>query len=125
MYNIIVTVLQNQSIIAGFFGIFGSVIGMFATIAVTRREDKRHVREIGLKLAMVNLEQRIKEQQALADETGQIQEVLPLPILVAEAMKAAEIVSNSCLSADEIGHRLADMETFTVKVFLAMKSKKQ
>ena len=124
MHTLIIA-LQTPAIITGFFTIFGSSMAVIGTIFVTRRDDKRHIRELGLKLALVNLEQRIKEQQAIADATGKIQEVLPLPVLVAESMRVAEIVSNPRLSGDEIGRRLAGLSGFAGTMLKAMQPKEQ
>lgn len=108
--------IHDPIVIATAFTLLGSLISVFATLATTRYENRRHIRDVGVKLALAHFESRVKEQQALADATGKMREVNALPVFFAEAMKVAEIVSNPKLNGFDIGWRLAELPRFVVEI---------
>ncbi len=122
-----IAAIHDPIIAAGIFTLLGAAIGFLATITVTflaaRFENKRHIRELGFRLALSSFKQRIKEQQALAERDGREREVVSLPVFMAEATKVAEIVCNPRLNADEIGKRLSGLADFTTTILKRMGSK--
>ena len=110
----------DTSIITGIFTLGGVAIGSISTWFISVRnaklESQRHIRELGLQLALTHFEHRWKETQAIAEATGTDMEVQSLAIFVVEGMKMAEIISDARLTPQEIGQRLAGLTTLIQKV---------
>jgi hypothetical protein len=116
MIQLIANALANPIVTTGLFTVLGGVVGFLGTFLVAamnkRAEKQRQIRELGVKLALANLEHRIREGQKLADATGKPHEVLPLAFYIAEGIKLAEIVCNTQLNAEVMGKKLAGIEGF-------------
>ena len=68
--NVFFTTIHDPVIIAAVFALLGTLSGSIVSIVAIRQENKRHLVEIGFKLAVTHFEHRMKEQQAIADATG-------------------------------------------------------
>src|ERR1017187_8382575 len=85
--------------------LFGAAIGVWGTLAATDRtarlEERKHFRELGLKVALTKIEGCSKLAQQLADATGKFQEIPPFEAFVIESTKFMDIVSTPGLRAHE------------------------
>jgi hypothetical protein len=110
----------DAGIITGCFTLGGVAIGSISTWFISVRnaklESQRHIRELGLQLALTHFEHRWKEAEAIAEATKTDMRVQPFSMFVIEGMKMAEIVSDTKLTPYEIGQRLAGLPTFTKTV---------
>ena len=107
---------MDSNVVTGLFTLAGTLLGAIGTYAVTvrtaRMENQRHLRELGLKLALTNFDFFTKQAQAEANMTRQSIPVLPLSLFAAEGIKLAEILTNQRLTPDEIGKAIADLKFF-------------
>jgi hypothetical protein len=112
-------------IVSGGFGLLGVVIGIWSTSAVAARnariEERKHFRELGLKMALTKFEKNMELAQQLANATGKFQEVRPFEAFVIEGFKFMDIVSTPNLSASQMARRMADLRDFTMTVVNAAK----
>ncbi len=112
--------MVDSNIITGIFTLGGVAIGSvstwFISVRSSKLESQRHIRELGLQLALTHFEHRWKEAQAIAESMNTDMEVQSLAIFVVEGMKMAEIISDARLTPQEIGQRLAGLTTFTQAV---------
>jgi hypothetical protein len=112
-------------------GLLGTALGalasgataVFITHITKRSEERRHFRELGLKVALTNFEYCMKLAQSAADRYKQMIPVPPLKAFVIQGIKLMEIVSDETLSADEMARRIAASEDFTQTIVQAAKQK--
>ena len=94
---------------------------MAATARTTRLEERKHFRELGLKVAILNYERNAALAQQLANLKGGFVDTPPLEVFVIKGMKFMDIVATPNISATEAGRRLADLQDFTSTVIHANK----
>lgn len=96
--------------------LLAAVIGLGGAWAINARtvrlEERKHFRELALKVALVKFESCERLAQQLANATGKLTPVPPLDAFVIDAMKFMDIVSAPGLSARETGRRLAALRDF-------------
>jgi hypothetical protein len=119
---------MSDSYIVGIFTLAGAALGSWVTFAVAaktaRIEERKHFRELGLKVALTKFEGCMKLAQQLANETGKFQPVPPFEAFVINGVKLMEIVSTPGLSADEIARRMAKISDLTQAINHAAQEKK-
>jgi hypothetical protein len=107
---------MSEPYIIGLFTLAGTGLGaliMFAAADRTARiEERKHFRELGLKVAMTKFEGCSK----LADATGKLQDIPPFEAFVLEGIKFMDIVSTPGLSAVETAKRLTELRDFSKTV---------
>jgi hypothetical protein len=117
---------MDQNIVTGFFTLAGVVIGVIATSRIAARaahlENQRHIRQIGLQMALISFDFFAKQAQVLADKNKIPIPIKPLEVFVAEGVKMAEIFANPNLNGYTIGQRLAELEIFTKNIQAGMDS---
>jgi hypothetical protein len=115
------------AIVGGAFGLICAVIGVCGTLIVTARtariEERRHFRELGLKVALTNFEHCMALAQSAADKYNETFQVPPLKAFVIQGIKLMEIISESNISAQEMAKRIADSEDFTQTIIRAAQKK--
>lgn len=108
--------------------VFGAVIGAFSSLLgawFTRRsEERRHYRELGVAVGRAKFDQSMELAQKAADATGQMISVPPLDAHLIHGIRLMEIISDSSLSAEQIGERIAALTDFTKTVTNTVKSKR-
>ena len=111
---------MSDSYIVGIFTLAGAALGSWVTFAIAaktaRIEERKHFRELGLKVALTKFEGCTKLAQQLANESGKFQPVPPFEAFVVNGVKLMEIVSTPDLSADEIARRIAKIPDLTQAV---------
>jgi hypothetical protein len=116
---------MNNSITTGIFTLLGVILGSLATFMIASRtarlEHQRHLRELGLKIALANFDFTRKQAETIATNTNQITEIHTLPIFVAEGIRIAEILGDSKLNDYDLGKRLSTVSTSTKTIVRAMK----
>jgi hypothetical protein len=116
-------------VLSGSFGLLGVVIGIWSTSAVAARtariEERKHFRELGLKVALTKFEGCSKLAQQLANSTGRFQEIPPFEAFVIEGIKFMDIVSTPGLSANETARRMSELREFSKTIVHAAKQKQQ
>ena len=119
---------MSDAYIVGIFTIAGTSLGAWVSYAVAARnariEERKHFRELGLKMALTKFEKNMELAQQLADATGRFQEVRPFEAFVIEGIKFMDIVATPNLSADEMARRMSDLRDFTQTIVYAAKQKK-
>ena len=121
-------IIMSEPYIVGIIALAGTGLGaliMYAAAARTARiEERKHFRELGLKIALTKFESCVKSAQAITDLTGQPSEVPHFEIFVIEGIKLMEIVqSEPNIGADEIGRRIKRLRDFTKNVIISIKEK--
>jgi hypothetical protein len=120
-------VLVLVAIVGGASGIIGVIIGGKISSAAADRtariEERKHFRELGLKIAIINHERNaaLAQQVANLKGLGAIVNAPPLEVFVIKGIRFMEIVATSNISADETARRLADLQVFTETVIDASK----
>jgi len=115
--------------IVGLCGVvFGAVIGAGSSLLVSylsrRSEERRHYRELGVEVGRAKFDQSLKLAQQVADASGKFVPVPPLDAHLIHGIRLMEIISDSRLSAKEIGERIASLKDFTETVTSTVKSKR-
>ena len=122
-------VLILVAIIGGASGLVGVIIGGKISSAAANRaarlEERRHLREIGLKVGLTNFEYCMKLAQSAADRYQQFMPVPPLKAFVIQGIKLMEIASDQNLSAQEMARRIAESEDFTQTIVRAAQERKK
>ena len=88
---------MNDIILAAIIGtggaLLGSVIGIYGTLIITDRttrlEERKHFRELGLKVAIINYERNaaLAQQVANAKGLGAVVEIPPFEVFVIKGIK--------------------------------------
>lgn len=114
-------------ILSGSFGFLGVVIGVWSSYAVAARtariEERKHFRELGLKVALTKFEGCAKLAQQVADATGRFQEMPPFEAFVIDGVKFMDIVSTPGLSAHETARQMAELRDFSKIIVQSTKKK--
>lgn len=104
-------------IITAASSLLGITIGVLSTAyAAARRdriEERKHFRELGLKVAVTKYEGCARLAQQLADATGKAQATPNFESFVVEGVKFMDILSTPGLSAQEMARRMAELRDFT------------
>lgn len=115
------------SIVSAASGLVGAAIGLCGALAISRRaarlDERKHFRELGLKIGLTNFEHCTQLAQAAANRYQRFFEVPPLKVFVIQGIKLMEIVSDDTLSADEMARRISESEDFTQSIRQATKEK--
>lgn len=115
------------AIVGGLFGLLGAVVGVFGALAVSNRtaklEEKKHFRELGLKVALTKFEKNGQLAQQLANATGKFQEIPPLEAFVIDGFKFMDIVASSNMDAHTTARRMAELRDFNKIIVHAAKQK--
>jgi hypothetical protein len=126
------------AVIGGAFGLVCAVIGvcgtLYVTASTTRIEERRHIRELGLKerqhyrelglkVALVNFEHCSALAQSAADKYHEVFRVPPLKGFIIQGIKLMEIISDPNLSADEMARKIAASEDFAQTIIRDTKQK--
>jgi hypothetical protein len=126
------------AIIAGAFGLIGAIVGVCGALFIAARtarideqrhlrelgmKDRQHFRELGLQVAHTKFKKEQEMAQKIADLTGEIRSTPPFSVFVVDGIKMMEIVSDSRLSADEVGVRLAALNDFNESVIKEIRAK--
>jgi hypothetical protein len=118
---------MTDAYIVGIFTLAGTAVGGWISYAVAARtariEERKHFRELGLKVALTKFEECSKFAQQLADATGKFQEIPPFEAFVIDGVKFMDIVSTPGLSAQETARRMAELRDFTKTIREAAKQK--
>lgn len=108
---------MTDAYIVGIFTIAGTALGAWVSYAVAARtariEERKHFRELGLKVALTKFEGCSKLAQQLANVTGKLQEIPPFEAFVIDGVKFMDIVSTPGLNAHETARRMAELRDFT------------
>lgn len=101
---------------SGLFALLGASIGgliSYLTAArAARAEERRHLRELALKVALTKFEGCQALAQQLANATGNFQPVPPLDEFILQAVRLMDIAGDSRLSAAEATRRLRELSDF-------------
>lgn len=120
--------MANEYVV-GLFTLAGGLIGGgFTWLAARRRdrlEERKHLRELALKLAVLKFERTEALAQALADRTGKFQEHPPIEAFVLHALRFMDLLDQPGLTPEELGRRLAELQTFSRGVRDAAKQHQQ
>jgi hypothetical protein len=120
---------MSDSIIIGIFTILGTGLGAWITYAsaakAARIEEQKHVRELGLKVALVNFENCMKLAQSAASAYHETFTVPPLKGFIVQGIKLMEIISDPTLDAQEMARRINASEDFAQVIIHAVKDKTQ
>ena len=107
--------------------IFGATIGassaLLASHLTRRSEERRHYRELGVSVARAKFDQSMEFAQKAANTTGQIIFVPPFDAHLIHGIRLMEIISDSRLSAQQVGERIAALTDFTTTVTNTVKNK--
>lgn len=122
---------MNDIIIAAIIGtggaLLGGIMGIYGTLIITDRttrlEERKHFRELGLKVAIINHDKNAAMAQQLANQTGRTVETPPLEVFVIKGMKFMDIVATPNINAAETARRLTLLQDFTSTVIHASKEK--
>ena len=107
--------------VVGLIGaVFGAIVGAASSLLtafLTRStEERKHYRELGVKVAMAKFEQHQVLAQKVADATGQAVPIPPFDAFLLHAVRLMEIVSNRNLNSDQIASRMKHLTDFTNEV---------
>ena len=118
---------MTDAYIVGIFTIAGTTLGAWVSYAVAARtariEERKHFRELGLKVTLTKFEGCSKLAQQLADATGKFQEIPPFEAFVIDGVKFMDIVATPGLSAHETARRMSELRDFTKTIREAAKQK--
>jgi hypothetical protein len=113
--------------IVGVFTLAGTALGAWVSYAVAARnariEERKHFRELGLKVALTKFEGCAKLAQQLANTTGKFQEIPPFEAFVIDGVKFMDIVATPGLSAHETARRMAELRDFNKVIIQSAKQK--
>ena len=116
-------VLNN--IISAASGLIGAAIGLCGALAVARRaaqaEERRHFRSLGIEVGKAKFEQSMALAQKAADATDRMIPVPSYESHLIHGLRLMEIISDTRLSADEVGRRIAQSVDFTKDMTSAVK----
>ncbi len=120
-----ITVLVSVIGIGGV--VVGAVIGAGSSLLVShltrRSEERRHYRQLGVEIGRAKFDQSLKLAQQLSDASGKVVPVPPLDAHLIHGIRLMEIISDSSLSAEQIGERIAALTYFTKTVTNTVQSK--
>jgi hypothetical protein len=117
----------SESYTVGLFTIAGVVLtflfDQLRSERAARFEERKHFRELGLKVAILKYERNaaLAQQVANLKGPGAVVETPPLEVFVIKGIKFMEIVATPNLSADAAIRRLTELEDFTSTVIDANK----
>jgi hypothetical protein len=110
------------------YGLIGSLIGgglvLFGQWLNRRQEDRRHLRELGLKMGLARHENCVRAAQQIADDTKQVVPIPPFEVCVVDGVRLMEIVSTPGLSAVEMAKRIAQYRDYSQAVLDSIQRKK-
>lgn len=117
-----------HAIVSAASGLIGAVIGFWGSLVAARRaakaEEIRHRRALGIEIGKAKFEQSEALAQNIASATGQ---VVPFPSYeshLIHGLRLMEIISDTSLSAEEVGRRIAQSVDFTKDVATAVAKEK-
>jgi hypothetical protein len=120
---------MSDPYVVGIFTLAGAIVGVCGALAVAARaaraEERKHFRELGLKVALTNFEACMKMAQSATDRFNQPLHVPPLKTFIIQGIRLMEIVSDTSLSADEMAQRVAKMEDFTQEITRAAEQRQK
>jgi|ERR1035441_6768350 hypothetical protein len=112
-------------ILSSSFTLLGVIIGAWIMSAVAARtariEERKHFRELGLKVALTKFEGCSKLAQQLANASGKFQDMPPFEAFVIDGVKFMDIVATPGLSARETARRMAELRDFSKIIIQAAK----
>jgi hypothetical protein len=111
---------MDNAYISGLFGLLGTGLGALIALTVLNRtigaEERKHLRELGIKIAILRYEKHCEMMKEIAEKFHTTCEVPPFSTFVVEGMRMIEIVENVQLSSDQVGQQLADLNIFRQNV---------
>ena len=97
----------------------------WGALAVAKRgaqaEERRHIRSLGIEIGKAKFDQGTALAQKAANATGRM---IPLPSYeshLIHGLRLMDIISDTSLSADEVGRRIAESVDFTKDITAAVK----
>jgi hypothetical protein len=119
---------MNESYIVGLFTLAGSAFGFLSALVIANRnarlEERKHFRELGLKIAFYMSQREDEMAQKLADLTKQPRITPPVSVFVVYGLKMMEIASDTSLPSHEVGIQLAQLNKFTDALIAEIRAQK-
>ncbi len=114
------------AIVSAASGLIGAAIGLWGALAVAKRaahaEERRHSRSLGIEIGKAKFEQSVALAQKAAEATGRMIPVPSYESHLIHGLRLMEIISDTSLSADEVGRRIAESVDFTKDMTTAVKN---
>ena len=113
------------AIVSAASGLIGAAIGLWGALAVAKRaahaEERRHFRSLGIEIGKAKFEQAMLIAQKAADATGRFVPIPSYESHLIHGLRIMEIISDTNLTAAEVGKCIAQSVDFTKDINAAVR----
>ena len=101
-----------------------ALVGMLGSLLVSNRiariEERKHFRELGIKIALVLYNECKEAAQKNANASGITRTMPPFTLFLINGIRTMEIVGDTRLTAEEVGRRTSEFFAFYKDVAIIM-----